>query len=162
MNTIYITAQDNARLRRLLLLSPFTDPRQRERELLRRELDRAAIVPDSHGQPEAVRLGVHFEYEDLAVGAVEIGCLCLPGDEETTPNGISVLSRFGAAVIGCCVGNEIWWAEPDRSRRIRIRRIGVSSADSVNSGIGFDEPPRELIIDEPQRADGRSELEPAR
>lgn len=123
MDTIYITAADNARLRLLLLLSPYTDARQRERELLRRELDRAAILPSSGERPEVIGLGVAFEFVDLETGAVQTGCLCLPDDVASTPYGISVLSRFGAAVIGCGVGSEVWWAEADRSRRILVRRL---------------------------------------
>lgn len=123
MDTIYITAEDNARLRLLLLLSPYSDAGQRERELLRRKLDRAAVLPEAAERPDAIRLGVDFEYADLPGGTIRTGCVCLPADTATKPNGISVLSRFGAAVIGCCVGNEVWWAEADHCRRIWIRRI---------------------------------------
>lgn len=125
MDTIYITAEDNARLRRLLLLSPYNDAGRRERELLRRELDRAAVLPRSVERPDAIRLGAVFEYADLPTGTISVGCLCLPADVAAVPHGISILSRFGAAVIGCCVGNEVWWAETDHCRRIRILRVGA-------------------------------------
>lgn len=137
MNTIYITAEDNARLRLLLLLSPYTDAGQHERELLRRELDRAALLRGRTEGPEVIRLGVTFEYEDLQTGAIETCCLCLPTDEPATREGISVLSRFGAAVIGCSVGNDVWWAEADRCRRVRIRRIFTAAdAESRSSDAG--------------------------
>ncbi|ACB75900.1 hypothetical protein [Opitutus terrae] len=162
MDTIYITTEDNARLRLLLLLSPYTDTRQRERELLRRGLDRAAILPLSADWPEAIRLGVAFEYEDLDNGVIHTGCLCLPDEEATTAHGIPVLSRFGAAVIGCCVGNEVWWAEMDRSRRILVRRVGTAVAHEPGpEALAADAALAEPAALEPQFGPGRAELQTA-
>jgi hypothetical protein len=131
MHTIYITPEDNARLRLLLLLSPYTDSQRSERELLRQELDRAAILNAATDGVKVIGLGAAFEYEDVPSGAVATARLCLPGDQATTPNGLSVLSRFGTAVIGCGVGNEVWWAESHHCRRILIRKVGCDIPEGV-------------------------------
>lgn len=131
MHTIYITPEDNARLRLLLLLSPYTDSQRSERDLLRQELDRAAIVTAAAEDCGAIGLGAAFEYEDIQSRTIGVGRLCLPGEQAGTPSGISVLSRFGAAVIGCCAGNEVWWAEADRCRRILIRKVWCNRSDDA-------------------------------
>lgn len=126
MHTIYITSDDNRRLRRLLLLTPYAPERRRELEFLRTELDRASIVTDAMERPTAIRIGSWFRFIDTQSGETGDHTLCLPDELGWTENGLSVTSAFGAAVIGCCAGDEVYWSTPMGRRTILIRAVKQS------------------------------------
>lgn len=120
MHTIYITSMDNERLRRLLLLTPFTPDRRREFDFLRKELDRAWIVADVSHRPTAIRIGSWFEFRDAQTRAIGAHTLCMPHEMPSLPDGLPVDSRFGVAVIGCSLGDEVQWETPVGLSRILI------------------------------------------
>lgn len=123
MRTLYITSQDNARLRLLLLLTPHNSTQRRELEFLRGELDRAFIVPNGAALPSAVHLGSTFNFTDLDTGENGTCTLCLPSEQSRFERALSVTSHFGAAVIGCSVGDTVQWHTAVGRRRIVIRSV---------------------------------------
>ena len=123
MHTIYITFKDNEQLRLLITQTPFTSERRRDVDFLRTELDRASIVADASHRPTAIRIGSWFEFLDIQTGAVGAHTLCMPGEMPLLEDGLSVDSRFGAAVIGCSAGDEVRWQTPVGWRRILIREV---------------------------------------
>lgn len=123
MHTIYISAEDNARLRLLLLRMPFSTEVRGDVRYLCGELDRAVIVHNPAEHPDVVQIGSTFECHDLRSADRTFHTLCLPADVSQTANGLSILTRFGAAVIGCSIGDEVAWTTPVGVRRILI--LGV-------------------------------------
>jgi hypothetical protein len=132
MHTIYISAEDNARLRMLLILMPFSREVRREAAFLRHELDRAVLIRTPADHPRVIRLGTQFEFHDLRSGDRGAHRLCLPEDLPRLRNGLSILTRFGAAVMGCSVGDEVTWATPVGTRRILI--MGAIPPESAATG----------------------------
>ena len=124
MPTIYLTSEDNARLRRLLLLKPYeSSSRYRDLAFLRDKLARASIVADPAERPSTIRLRSTFEFFDLQSGETGLRTLCLPDELSAREDGLSVTSRFGAAVIGRSVGDEVRWVTPVGLRRLVIRDV---------------------------------------
>lgn len=133
MHTIYITSTDNERLRRLLLLTPFTLGRRRELNILRSELDRACIVADTSDRPTAIRIGSWFEFRDAQTGATGAHTLCMPHETPSLEDGLPVDSRFGVAVIGCSVGDEVRW-----ETAVGLSRILICDVQQNRLGREFD------------------------
>ncbi len=120
MHTIYICPEDNTRLRLLLMLMPYSPDARRQSAFLRSELDRAVVIRSLSEHPNVIRIGTNFEFHDIVSGDRGAHRLCLPNDLPRMNNGLSVLTRFGAAVIGCSPGDEVAWATPVGTRRILI------------------------------------------
>ena len=123
MHATYITSSDYERLRLLLIRTPYTSGRRRDLTFLRGELDRASVVPDPTDRPAAIRLGSRFEFLDLQTRAIAERTLCMPDELPLYDDGVSIDSRFGTAVIGCSVGDEVRWKTAANLHRIVIRDI---------------------------------------
>lgn len=131
MHTIYISPEDNARLRLLLMLMPYSAEARHDVRHLRAELDRAVVMPDPGERPQVIRIGSVFEYQDFRSGGRGARRLCLPADVPHEPNGLSILTRFGAAVIGCSLGDEVAWVTSVGMSRILI--LGVIPPASAST-----------------------------
>ncbi len=123
MHTITIAHEDNARLRMLLLLTPYNPRLMYEVALLKSELDRAIVVPADCLPATTIRIGSSFVYEDLASGAAGVFTLCLPHQEQSVENSLSVLSRLGIAVLGRTAGTIISWAGMPAAQQTLIRSV---------------------------------------
>jgi regulator of nucleoside diphosphate kinase len=77
------------------------------------ELRRAAVVADDRAGPEVAGIGSYVEYVDQHVSPerVQRAQLVLPEDARAGDT-LSVLSEFGAALLGLSPGQSIVW--PDR------------------------------------------------
>jgi regulator of nucleoside diphosphate kinase len=123
MHTITITHEDNARLRMLLLLTPYNPRLRYELALLKAELDRAIVVSSDRLPDEIIRIGSSFAYEDVGSGVSGVFTLCLPHQEQTVESSLSVLSRFGIAVLGRTAGTIIDWAGTPAARQTIIKSV---------------------------------------
>lgn len=89
------------------------------------EIDRASVTPDNALPPTVARLGSWVEFvEGEKGGEVRCGRLVLGSAH---PDGLSVLSPTGAALIGLRSGETILW--PDRrGSEQRLTLLRVSNA----------------------------------
>ncbi len=119
---LYITSEDNTRLRMLLAAAP-DGGRNPLLNQLRFELARAAIVEDTAVPPTLVKMGSRVEIEDLLTGEVEAYTLTFPEQSNIDKNMLSVLAPIGTAIIGCSEGMIVNWQTPGGIRRFKIHRV---------------------------------------
>ena len=101
---IYITREDNSRLR-LLIATALHSNASAALQKLRRELDRALIV-DSGALPlDVVTMESRVEFEDLATGEIEAYAITFPDRADVDSQRISILAPIGIALIGCRGGD---------------------------------------------------------
>lgn len=119
---LYITSEDNARLRLLLAAAPDTarNPAFRQLQI---ELERAEILDASTAPAAVVRMGSQVEIEDLATGEVESYTLVFPEQADIGQKRLSVLTPIGTALIGCAEGTTVDWQTPGGVRRFKIHRV---------------------------------------
>ena len=118
---LYITAEDHAKLS--LLLSAAAAGRNGSPHQLQRELNRAIILDAQAIPPTVVTMGSRVTIEDLATGEEEEYTLTFPERANVEARQLSVLAPIGTAIIGYRQDDEIEWATPGGTRRIRIRRV---------------------------------------
>ncbi|MEO8849144.1 MAG: nucleoside diphosphate kinase regulator [Casimicrobiaceae bacterium] len=110
---LFLTDDDYARV---VALEP--DPQ------LRKELDRAVVVPPSSISSGIVTLYSRIRYLDEQTGAHAEVQLVHPGDANTELGKVSVLAPIGAALLGLALGQAIDWEFPDgQTRRLRVEEI---------------------------------------
>lgn len=122
-STLYITHEDNSKLRLLIssaLYSASTNPALQK---LRGELDRAAVIDLNAIPPGLVTMGSHVEFEDFATGEIEDYVITFPDRADVAQKRISILAPIGTALIGCREGDLISWSTPGGLRRLRILRV---------------------------------------
>jgi regulator of nucleoside diphosphate kinase len=103
---ITITSAD---MRRLNVLALSDAP---PAESLAREIDRANIVPVHQAMPELVRMGSLVKYRENTTGQVREVTLVYPREADVEANRVSVLTPFGAALIGLSVGQTMEFETP--------------------------------------------------
>ncbi len=126
---IYITPDDNAKLRQLLNTALYSDARHALRKL-RDELDRAFIVSSEAIPPEIVALGSEVEFEDLETDRIETHTLTLPVSADWEARQLSILSPIGTALVGCRAGDVVSWATPVGIRRVKVRNVTPALEDA--------------------------------
>jgi regulator of nucleoside diphosphate kinase len=119
---LYITSEDNIRLRMLLAAAP-DGARNPLLNQLRFELERASVVDDAAVPPDVVKMGSRVEIEDLHTGEVETYTLAFPEQSNIDKNLLSVLAPIGTAIIGCSEGMIVNWQTPGGTRRFKIHRV---------------------------------------
>jgi len=125
-NPIYISRDDNARLRLLLATALYSNA-SATHEKLRAELDRAAILDPAAMPDDVVALDSTVEFEDLATSELEEYTITLPADADLERNRISILAPIGTALIGSRVGDIVNWPTPGGIRRLKIRHVSAPS-----------------------------------
>ena len=93
--------------------------------LLREEIDRADIVPDSVALNSVVRLGCDVKFVEHANPHIRRARLVLP-EEARSNHCISVLSSIGTALIGLGPGQVIRWTEQRGERSLAVLEVGAS------------------------------------
>ena len=92
--------------------------------LLREELERFSIVPDTDRRQKFVRLGSQVTYRDLVLQRERTVRVGLPGEANVDENRISVLAPVGAALMGLSVGDVFRWSGVDeKPREIEVLKI---------------------------------------
>ncbi len=124
---IYITREDNSKLRLLISAALYSSSTTTALRNLRAELDRAAIVDLSEIPTGVVTMDSHVEFEDLATGEIEDYVITFPDRADVAQKRISILAPIGTALIGCREGDLVSWATPGGLRRLRVRRVLQSS-----------------------------------
>ena len=104
--SITFTSEDMRRLNVLALSD--TPPA----ESLAREIDRANIVPVHQAMPGLVRMGSLVKYRENTTGQVREVTLVYPRDADGEANRVSVLTPFGATLIGLSVGQTMEFETP--------------------------------------------------
>lgn len=119
--SIIVSSQDLERIEALLDNLPPDSPTVRS---LLEELDRANIVSAQEVPPSVVtmRSTVRFQIDQPP----ETFCLTLsyPREMPDVPDGISLLTPIGTALLGLSVGDSIDWPRPD-GQLVKVRIVEV-------------------------------------
>ena len=119
--SIILSSQDLERIEALLDTLPPDFPAAQS---LREELDRADILPPQEVPPSVVtmRSTVRFQIDE----SPETFCLTLsyPREMPDVPDGISILTPIGTALLGLSVGDSIDWPRPD-GQLVKVRIVEV-------------------------------------
>lgn len=127
---IYITRDDNSKLRLLLARALYSNANAALRKL-RDELDRAAIIDLEEIPAGVVTMDSRVKFEDLATSETEEYTLTLPDRANVDEKRLSILAPIGTALIGCREGDIVKWRTPGGVRELKIR--SVTAAALVNA-----------------------------
>lgn len=127
-NAIYITREDNSKLR-LLIAAALHSNATASLQNLRRELDRAAIIDRESIPLDVVTMESRVEFEDLSTGEIETYSITFPDRANVEAQRISILAPIGIALIGCREGQIVSWVTPGGTRQLKIRRVTPAEAD---------------------------------
>lgn len=123
--SIVLTELDRETLFRLLGESEA--PNTETACLLRQEIERADIIPESVASNSVVRIGCSVKFVEHANPHVRRAHLVLP--EKAGGNDyISVLSPIGTALIGLGPGQSICWTEHGRERSLAVLEVRASGS----------------------------------
>ena len=119
---ILITHSDVTKLERLL------KTRRRSRDLehlksLREELRRAEVVEDTEISKDVITINSRVLVQDLESGQNSIYSVVFPNEADMSFNKVSVLGRFGTALLGHRTGDIIDWATLAGTRRLFVREV---------------------------------------
>lgn len=98
--------------------------------LLRREIDRATVLPRAELPRDAVGLNRWTHYVDGADGPPRRVRLVLPLEADIDEGRVSVLSHVGAGLLGLREGQAIHWPDP-AGRPRRLTPILVEDPDDL-------------------------------
>lgn len=119
--SIIVSSQDLERIEALLDSLPPDSPAAQS---LLEELDRADTVAPCNMPPDVVtmRSRVRFEIDEPP----ETFCMTLayPREMSDVPDGISILTPIGTALLGLSVGASIDWPRPD-GQLVKVRIVDV-------------------------------------
>lgn len=90
---------------------------------LRRELERAEIVPPDEVPPDVITMNSRAQLLDLETNERMEFTLVLPAQADIEEGKISILAPLGTAMLGYRVGDEFEWAVPYGYRRLRVTGI---------------------------------------
>lgn len=128
MRRIIITEQDRRQLEKLLA-SEFARVAgtSSDCDVLRRELERAEIVPPEDAPQGVVTMNSTVMLRDMETGEQETYKLVFPQDADISEGRLSILAPVGAAILGERVGDEIHWLVPGGWRRLKIEKVAPDS-----------------------------------
>jgi regulator of nucleoside diphosphate kinase len=124
---IYITSEDNSKLR-LLLSVALRSRANGTLQKLREELDRAVIVDPASIPAGVVTMDSRVEFEDISTGEVETYTLSFPDRANVEEKRISILAPIGTALIGYREGQTVNWSTPGGVRQLKLRRVTAAAA----------------------------------
>ena len=124
---IYISPEDNTKLRLLLATSLYANaPLARRR--LAEELDRAFVIDPSAFPADVVTMDSTVAFEDVATGEVEEYTITFPERADIERKRISILAPIGTTLIGCRVGDVVKWPTPGGVRHLKVRSVATPKA----------------------------------
>ena len=123
-NRVEVTDRDARRLRALVSeVASRPGPDRRAAEDLRRELDRADIVPEMDVDPRVVTMHSRVQLHDEGTGRSAVWTLVYPEEADFAMGRLSVLSPIGTAILGYQEGDLVAWDVPAGTRRFRIEKV---------------------------------------
>ena len=128
---IYITRDDNTKLRLLLATALYSNASSALRKL-RDELDRAAVIDSSAMPEEIVTMDSTVEFEDLETSEIDEYTITFPDRADVELKRVSILAPIGTALIGCRVGDIVKWATPGGIRQLKVRRVTAPAAATAS------------------------------
>ncbi len=131
-NPIYITREDNSKLRLLIAAALYSNANVALQNL-RRELDRALVIEREAIPDGVVTMESRVEFEDLGTGEIEAYSITFPDRADVDAERISILAPIGIALIGCREGQVVSWATPGGIRRLKIKHV-TPAPDEVPHG----------------------------
>ncbi|ATC65160.1 transcription elongation factor GreAB [Nibricoccus aquaticus] len=135
-NPIYITREDNSKLR-LLIAAALHSNATASLQNLRRELDRAAIIDRESIPLDVVTMESRVEFEDLGTGEIETFSITFPDRADVEAQRISILAPIGIALIGCREGQIVSWSTPGGIRQLKIRRVTPAPTEVPHAQLAF-------------------------
>ena len=123
---IYITRDDNSKLRLLLATALYSNKNAALRNL-RDELDRAVIIDPAAMPSGVVTMESRVTFEDLNSGEIEEYTITFPDRARIEEKRISILAPIGTALIGSREGEIVKWNTPGGIRRLRIRAVTAAT-----------------------------------
>jgi regulator of nucleoside diphosphate kinase len=121
---IQVTNDDMERLRELIRGSRRTARwDQGHLATLDQELDRADVVDAENVASDVVTMHSVVRVLDLDSGLKATYTVVFPADADIERRRLSVLAPIGTALIGYRAGDEIEWATPGGTRRLRIEDV---------------------------------------
>lgn len=127
---IYISREDNSKLRRLVATPLYAPAIMGPLRKLREELDRAVVIDPAALPDDVVAMDSTVEFEDLATGEIEEYTLTYPDRADVDQKCISILAPIGTALLGYRVGDRVKWPTPGGIRELKIRRVTAPTAVS--------------------------------
>lgn len=114
----------------------------RTAEVLRRELDRAEIVPTDQVPVGVVTMGAHVLYTDSSGTRAEVE-LAYPWDASGDGRRVSILSPLGASLIGLREGAQFdWRLASGRVHRVTVLSVTAAAPSKRRSGASRVSDPR--------------------
>ena len=127
-NPIYITRDDNSKLRLLLATALYSNA-SASLQKLREELDRAAVIDPAAMPAGIVTMESTVEFEDLGTNEIEEYTITFPDRANVEEKRLSILAPIGTALIGCRVGDIVSWSTPGGMRQLKVRRVAPPNPD---------------------------------
>lgn len=122
--TIYVTDDDHRRLMELLASREEPDGRALAQEDdLRRELERAVVVPSAAVPRHVITMHSRFRLKDLDTGEVKEYTLAFPDEADVSRGKLSVLAPVGTALLGCRDLDVVEWQVPVGRKRFRVNAL---------------------------------------
>lgn len=122
--TIYITAFDLERLRKLLNEARQAAPRGNVYlASLDEEISRGRIVTPSEVPADVITMNSKVRLVDLDTHEEVVYTLVFPDDADLDEGKISVLAPIGTAILGLRVGAVFTWQVPDGTRRMQVKEL---------------------------------------
>ena len=104
---------------------------------LRRELDRALVLPPDLVPRHVITMGSRVRIRDCATGGVENYQLVFPRDADPATQRLSILAPLGTALLGNSEGDEVEWRMPGGVRCFRVQRVTQDTAPAAAHGRSF-------------------------
>src|SRR5262245_32422402 len=121
---ISVSDVDVYRLRGLLGAARTAAPLdQAHLDELRRELERAIVMPVGEIPRGVVSMGSKVQVRDLGNGRIAGWQLVYPREADPAAHRISVLAPLGTALLGNSEGDTVEWQMPGGTRCFRIERV---------------------------------------
>lgn len=123
-NNIFITENDRKRLNELIKAIENEKLKNNSYiEQLKKELERAKIVPPNKISGEVVTVNSRILLEDMVTNEEFSYQVVFPSNADLEAGKISILAPVGIALLGYKVGDIITWEVPGGVRKLKIKEM---------------------------------------
>jgi regulator of nucleoside diphosphate kinase len=107
---------------------------------LRRELDRALVLPMELVPRDVITMGSRVRIRDCADGGIESYQLVFPREADASAHRVSILAPLGTALLGNSEGDEVEWRMPGGVRCFRVQRVTQDAATATAATLNLPSP----------------------